>query len=317
MRHVVRRLAGLLRVDGALAAAIATRLWSGLAGIVTLAVIARFLGEIEQGYYYAFWSLIALQSFAELGLLIVVIAAASHEWAHLSFGSKGYLEGSPSHVARFVSLARFVSIWFAALASLFVVGAGLAGILFLDRPQYPEVSWRLPWFAAITLSGLLLLLNSALALLEGCNQIGPVNRLRLAQAIASSAVLWIALYTNLALWSIPAMLGTSVLVGVFYVGCRYRPLFKTIIKHSGGSDFSWRAEIWPMQWPLALQGMAAYFMYSLFVPVTFAYAGAAAAGRIGMALQIGMAVGGIASTWIAVENAANGYGVRAFPPSGV
>jgi hypothetical protein len=56
-----------------------------------------------------------------------------------------------------------------------------------------------------------------------------------------------------------------------------------------------------MQWPLALQGVAAYFMYSLFVPVTFAYAGAAAAGRIGMALQIGMAVGGIASTWIVVR----------------
>jgi uncharacterized membrane protein len=42
-------------------------------------------------------------------------------------------------------------------------------------------------------------------------------------------------------------------------------------------------------------------MYSLFVPVTFAYSGAAAAGRIGMALQVGMALAGIASTWIVVR----------------
>lgn len=297
----MRRLAHVFNVDGALAAAIATRLWSGLAGIVTLGLIAHFLGEVEQGYYYAFWSLIALQSFAELGLLIVIVAAASHEWAHLSFGPTGLLTGSPRHVGRFVSLARFVSKWFAVLAGLFILCAGMAGSFFLDRTQYQDVSWRLPWLASISLSGMALLLNSALALLEGCNQIGPVNRLRLAQAIASSVVLWTTLYADAGLWSIAAMLATSVSVGAAFVTYRYRGLLKTILTHTGGSDFSWRVDIWPMQWPLALQGVAAYFMYSLFVPVTFAYEGAAAAGRIGMAMQIAMAIGGIASTWITVR----------------
>jgi hypothetical protein len=301
VRRAVARAAGHLGIDGAVSAAIATRLWSGLAGIVTLVAIARFLDPVEQGFYYAFWSLIALQSFAELGMLVVVVAVASHDWARLSLDDRGALAGPPAHVARLVALARFVAAWFSVLAIVFVVVAGLAGLVFLGRSEYPGMSWRTPWIATIVLSGLILLLNAGLALLEGCNQVRSVNRLRLGQAVISSAVLWAALYLGYGLWSIPAMLATSAATGLGFVSWRYRRFLGSIAAHRGASTFSWRSDIWPMQWPLALQGAAAYFMYSLIVPVTFEFSGAEAAGRIGMALQIGMAIGGIASTWLTVK----------------
>lgn len=297
----MRRLLGIFHVDSALVSAAATRAWTGLAGIVTLLLISRFLGSVEQGYYYAFWSLLALQSFVELGLLVAIVSVASHEWAHLSMSGRGRLEGPPRHIGRLVALGRFVAAWFGLLTLLFVLIAGGAGYVFLARTGHADVGWRLPWLAAVVFAGGVLFLSSLLALLEGCNQVRQVYRLRLIQAMAASAALWFALARGWGLWSVGVMLGTSWLIGTVYVATRYRELVRAIAAGGSATDFSWRADVWPMQWPLALQGIAAYFMYSMFVPVTFAYAGAAAAGRVGMALQIGTAVGGIAATWMLVR----------------
>lgn len=297
----MRPLIGIFQVDSALVSAAATRAWTGLAGIVTLLFISRFLGSVEQGYYYAFWSLLALQSFVELGLLVVIVSVASHEWAHLSMSGRGRLEGPPRHVGRLIAFGRFVVAWFCLLTLLFLLVAGGAGYVFLARTGHAEVGWRLPWLIAILFAGGVLFLSSLLALLEGCNQVRQVHRLRLAQAVAASGALWFALAHGWALWSVGVMLATSWLVGAVYVAIRYRELLRAIAAGSSTSDFSWRTDVWPMQWPLALQGIAAYFMYSMFVPVTFAYAGAAAAGRVGMALQIGTAVGSIAVTWMLVR----------------
>ncbi|HKS58445.1 MAG TPA: hypothetical protein VJS12_24320 [Steroidobacteraceae bacterium] len=292
---------GIFHIDSALVSAVATRAWTGLAGIVTLLFISRFLDSVEQGYYYAIWSLLALQSFVELGLLVVIVSVASHEWAHLSMSGRGQLQGSPRHIGRLVALGRFVAAWFGLLTLLFVLAAGGAGYVFLARTGHVDVSWRLPWFAAILFAGGVLFVSSLLALLEGCNQVRQVHRLRLVQAIAASGALWLTLASGGGLWSVGAMLATSLLVGASYLVIRYRDFVRTLTGGRPGSDFSWRIDVWPMQWPLALQGVAAYFMYSMFVPVTFAYVGAAAAGRVGMALQIGTAVSGIAATWMLVR----------------
>ena len=42
------------------------------AGVLTIGFIAEYMDPVAQGYYYTFASLIALQSFFELGLYLVV-----------------------------------------------------------------------------------------------------------------------------------------------------------------------------------------------------------------------------------------------------
>jgi hypothetical protein len=54
-------------IDRAIAYSILARVWSSSAGIVTVLLIARFLTPAEQGYYYTFSSLVALQIVFELG----------------------------------------------------------------------------------------------------------------------------------------------------------------------------------------------------------------------------------------------------------
>ena len=48
------------------------KLWQSAAGVITIAFIAYFMDAEAQGYYYAFASLIALQSWFEVGLYFFV-----------------------------------------------------------------------------------------------------------------------------------------------------------------------------------------------------------------------------------------------------
>ncbi|MBT6902530.1 MAG: hypothetical protein HOA32_16150, partial [Nitrospina sp.] len=72
-----------IEVDRAVAFAILVKVWSLFAGPVTLYLISIYLSPEIQGFYYTFLSLIALQSFVELGFYIVITQFASHEWASL------------------------------------------------------------------------------------------------------------------------------------------------------------------------------------------------------------------------------------------
>src|ERR1700685_156002 len=84
VRHWLRRVLGL---DKAIGFTVLARAWSSAAGLVTVALIARFLSPAEQGYYYTFGSLIALPIVFELGFSFVILQMASHERAHLTFSS--------------------------------------------------------------------------------------------------------------------------------------------------------------------------------------------------------------------------------------
>ena len=79
--RILEGLRRFLGLDRAIVFTIMARGWSSLAGLVTLLLIARFLTGAEQGYYYTFGSLVALQIVFELGFSLVILQMASHERA--------------------------------------------------------------------------------------------------------------------------------------------------------------------------------------------------------------------------------------------
>jgi hypothetical protein len=87
-RRTRRWLHTRLGIDHAIGFTILARVWSSAAGLVTVGLIARFLSPAEQGYYYTFGSLIALQIVFELGFSFVILQLATHERAHLTISPK-------------------------------------------------------------------------------------------------------------------------------------------------------------------------------------------------------------------------------------
>jgi hypothetical protein len=265
---------------------LAYRAWQGGAGLLTIPLVAHFLASNTQGYYYTFASLVALQSFFELGMSIVISVFASHEWHKLSRGADGEIEGDPAAHSRLVSLGRFVFGYFGVAAGGFWLIAGTAGFFILSRQHEPGVNWMLPWALHATISAAALWFMPFLSLLEGCNEVARVAKFRLAQSVVSNLALWAALTAGFDLWSLPLFSAVSLAMLLGFLGVVERRFFRIFRSPPRGEKLHWKHDLLPMQWRLAIQGLFSYLSFPLFTIIVYLHAGAVEAGRMGMTLQI-------------------------------
>jgi len=285
LSHFGRWVVELLRraeVDRPVLFALLNRGWQLLTVPVTLLLIARYFSPEVQGFYYTFGSVLALQSFLELAFCIVIINVASHEWAHLRLDEEGNITGSQEALSRLVSLGRLVFKWYLVLTVIFILGVSSGGYLFFAGKSYPGIAWQSPWIVLVILTGLLLWIMPFNALLEGCNQIAQVNKLKFRQGLLNTLALWLTIRLGGELWAGVAVAGVNLGCNIYLLLIEYRGFFKPFFHPPQGGGISWRAEIWPMQWRLALSSLTSYLGWSLFTPVMFYYHGATVSGQMGM-----------------------------------
>jgi len=288
-------------IDRGVMYALLARSWQTVAGLVTLLLIARFFTPELQGFYYTFLSIIALQTFVELGFYLVIVNVASHEWAHLQLDHKGCIVGQPEALSRLVSLGRLIFKWYAVASFIFIVIVGLAGYIFFSQSFQNSIRWQGPWITLVFLSGLSLCTLPYISLLEGCNQVVIVNQFRLVQALLAYSSLWLIITLNGGLWGLVALTGVNFLSCLYLLLYRYRYFFEPFLKPPAGRCIVWRSDIWPMQSRIAISGLVNYFAFSLFNPVMFRYHGPVVAGQMGMCWQIVSAVQGTVSAWISAK----------------
>jgi hypothetical protein len=290
----------LLGIDRAIAYTLLGRGWGVLSGLITLWFISRYLAPAEQGFYYTFASVLALQVLFELGLSYVVMQFASHEMAHLSWSVDGKLEGNAKAKSRLRSLLVLVVKWYGAISLLIVIGILPAGwIFFTMNGHNANVSWQLAWFWLVLVAALNIFVIPIFAVLEGCGRVAEVARMRMMQGISGSIIAWLAFVSGGRLLAMPVMNTAMVIVALIWTWRGYSVFFKDILSaHLHDINISWKTEIWPMQWRVALSWLSGYFIFQLFVPVLFAYRGPAEAGKMGMSLSIAMALSTLAIAWV-------------------
>jgi hypothetical protein len=287
-----------LGLDRAVVFSLVLKFWQSGAGLLGLFLIGIYFPPEVQGFYYTFTSLVALQSFVELGLYLVITNLASHEWAKLRLNRDGEIEGDTHALSRLVSLGRFVFKWYAVAAIGFFLLAGVGGYWFLSNAKAPGIDWQIPWLLHIVFSSVLLWCMPFLSLLEGCDQVAVVAKFRVWQSLASSLGFWVAIVSGANLWAAPALSMLAAGFCVYYLIVSRRDFFRPFFKLPATTGMDWKLEILPMQWRLALQGVVNYFVFSLLTPVMFQYHGPVVAGQMGMSLQLVNAVQSVASIWM-------------------
>ncbi len=300
-RGLASRLSHLLGLDAAIVFTVLARGWSSLAGLVTLALIAHFLSPAEQGYYYTFYPLVNLQIIFELGFSVVILQTASHEAAHLTFGRDGTIAGPRASAARLASTLAKAVRWYSVAALVLLAVLLPAGGAFFSRHAVPgqAVPWLGPWIAAALATTFTFQIDPVFSFLEGCGYVPQVARARLAQAITGSLLGWLALRLHHGLFAPGCMIGGQALAGVCFLFTRRRLLRALLrMKVEPEERVSWRTDIWPFQWRMAVSWVCGYFTFQLFTPVLFAHAGAIEAGRMGMSLNIAGALSTIAIAWM-------------------
>jgi hypothetical protein len=291
-------------LDRAIAFTVLGRLLQGMGSVVTVLMIVRFLSPVEQGYYYALWSLVALQSVFELGFSFVILQIAAHECAHLHLHKDGSVTGSDVAHARLASVLQRAVRWYACAAVVMAAVLSIGGTRFFAAQQSgTSTAWQFPLQLTVLACVVTFALGPLLSFLEGCGQVASVARMRLFQSIISTSAAWAAMLSGHGLFA-PAMvlLGQGIVAAVFLYSRRSLlvPLLKLPTKDRA---VAWRKEVWPFQWKIAVSWICDYFIFQLLTPVLFAFRGPAEAGRMGVSMSIVMQLGGIILIWMTTKAA--------------
>ena len=294
-----RSFARLMEMDRAVLYALLARVWGFAAGPISAILIATKFTPTIQGFYYTFGSILALQTFAELGLGVAITQFASHEWAKLRIGENRKITGDPDSLSRLISLAKIAIKWYSIAAIIVIAGLTIGGYVFFSQSPTQNVSWKLPWISLCILSGINLFTIAIWSLLEGCNQVSNVYFYRLFQGLLGSLVVWSAILLGADLWTASIMTFAGLIYAGFFLRRNYWEFFKTLLLNkSEGPRISWRTEILPFQWRIAVGWVCGYFIFSLFTPVLFHYHGPVIAGQMGMTWSLVSVLSSLGSAWV-------------------
>ena len=297
--HPLQKLRHFLGLDRAIGFTLLARGWSSIAGLVTLRLIAKHLSLDQQGYYYTFGSLVALQIVFELGFSSVILQLASHEAAHLTIDPIGKVSGDRISHQRLASVLQKSIRWYVIASVLMVLSVIPVGIYFFSTHQQAAhpVSWLLPWCAVVLAAAFTFQVDPVFSFLEGCGFVPQVARTRFWQAFTGSLLAWTALLLHHGLFAPALLIAGQAIAGVAFLVTQRKLLLGLFRTQTGKNRITW-AEVWPFQWRIAISWLCGYFISQLFNPILFVYWGPAAAGQMGMSLTLMNAVSSVAIAWV-------------------
>ena len=296
---IVSRVQGWLGLDRAIVFTVLARGWAALAGLVSVTLIAHYLSSAEQGYYFTFGSLVAMQIVFELGFSVVILQLATHECAHLTLSPSGVIQGDPLAHARLASALQKSVRWYTVAATLMVLLLIPAGIRFFSTTQPVHgVHWLAPWILLVIAAGVTFQIDPVFSFLEGCGYVHHVAQARLWQAALGSVFAWSALITHHGLFAPAMLICGQALAGLVFLGSRRHLLGGLLRFNPGESRIDWWKEVWPFQWRIAVSYSCGFLIFQLFNPLLFRFRGPVAAGQMGMSLAMVNMLGSIAVAWV-------------------
>ena len=304
MIDLTRKISKKIGVDGAIAFTVAARVIQAGGGVVTLLFVAKSLSKVEQGYYYTFGSILAIQVFFELGLSNIITQFVAHETASLTWKDRISFTGPVESSSRLSSLLRFSINWFAIIGLLLVFGLLIAGYCFFNAYGKNDdvVEWQIPWIILSITTSLSLIVSPILAFLEGLGRVKEVAKIRMAQQMVQLTFVLIFFSLGLKLFSSPlAATLAFAIVPLWIVISEKRKLLVFIWNKLDQWHVNYRVEIFPFQWKIALSWISGYFVFQLFNPVLFATEGPVVAGQMGMTLAILNAILMFSLSWVSTK----------------
>jgi hypothetical protein len=273
------------------------RLFTTAASFALIAIAAAVLSPEEQGFFFTFLSMLALQAFLELGLGAVLTQYVAHEWAHLTAGDDGVVTGPPGHIARLGSLVHLARRWYLGVGVALVAVLGAGGFAFLSLANTSTTDWQLAWWLLVLAQAAYVQTVPLSGLLEGAGRVATNQRALLSASFFGTSVGIVGMLLGAGLLALPAMVATRALTANALLRAAASDLLAVRANPSAGR-IGWREEIWPLQWRLATSWLAGFAMFQSFTPIAFAVSGAVFAGQVGIAVQGLLVVQGLGMSWV-------------------
>lgn len=301
--RLINRLLNTLGIDGAILYTILARVIQASGGVITVFLIANFLSKEEQGFYYTFASVLAIQIFFELGLGGILTQFVAHEIAHIQMKDNTF-RGEQKHISRLVSILHFSMKWYAvfALLLLFTLTLGGGYFFYINTTNIEHIEWKTPWLIVSIFASANLLLSPMMAILQGMHKVKEMARLALIQQVITISISWLSLLLGAGLYVVAINVVVSFIVLIsLYTKTGYFKLLYTLWRLPIFEKISYWQEIFPLQWKIALSWASGYFIFQAFNPIVFAFYGPVVAGQVGMTLTILNAILSLVVSWTSTK----------------
>lgn len=304
MNQELLNIAHKIGLDKAIAYSSGARIIQGVAGVASIFFIATFLTGEEQGYFFTFGSILALQVFFELGLTGILIQFTAHEMSHLKINEDNTIYGDMRYVSRLASLIQFCVKWYAAIAILAMIVLSVVGYVYFACFSKNEgsVSWVVPWMLICVSTAIKIFQAPFSSVLMGMGFVKQMNKIIFYQQLIIPITMWIGLILGLKLYVLGIGYLLSVLLWTFMIwrdkSCQ---ILFGLYNYKVTERICYVNEIFPFQWRTAISGFSGYFIFQLFNPVLFATEGAVVAGQMGMTLQALNAISSMSMSWLSTK----------------
>ena len=275
--------------------------FSLLAAPVSILLISTRLNSNEQGYYFTFSSLLGISVFFELGLGVVITQFCSHEFGKLEWSKERDLVGDDIAKHRILGLVRKSLYWYFVMSVIMAIIIIPVGLYTLGNTHSSlSINYILPWILLIIIFSFNTALIPFIAFLEGSGRVSEVQKIRIFQTLIVIPITWGVLFFNGKLFVFFIEYFGYFSIISLWVLVRYRVILNQIInfKYLIEISISWRKEIFPMQWKIALSWLSAYFINYMFVPLLFHFQNPEVAGKMGMSLKLTGYIYIIGMAWI-------------------
>lgn len=297
----IKELARKIGLNKSIAYSSGARVVQGFTGVASVFFITSFLTGVEQGFYYTFGSILALQVFFELGLTGIMTQYVAHEASHLSQNETGIYEDEEKYRSRLASLLKFCVKWYSAISVLVFVFLMIVGYVYFNKygGVHSDVDWQIPWILICIGTAIKLFQSPLTSIFMGLGFVKDMSKAGFYQQIILPAFTWMGLACGFKLY----VMGIGFLLSVIYwqVFIVNKGLAKILINlwHTNIVEkVGYMKEIFPYQWRIALSWVSGYFIFQLFNPVLFATEGATVAGQMGMTLQALSAIQAFSFSWL-------------------
>jgi O-antigen/teichoic acid export membrane protein len=289
-------------LDRSIVFTILARFVQAIGGIITLLLVTSLLDRNEQGYYYTFTSILAIQVFFELGLTSIIVQYIAHEAAHLSWNNLEIV-GEEYHKSRLASIVRQSIIWVLLLTLVLIIVFFVAGrVYFSEYNAELGIHWQLPWLVLSIGSCLLQSTNLVLCIIEGLGKVKETARLRLILQILYSGLIAVFFLAGFKLLSAGITLVVSFVVTIFLlVYYRYWDMIVAIWRTPVTHKVSYRKEVFSYHYKIGLGAISSYLIYTLFSPILFATQGAVIAGQMGATQTFLTGILSVALSWYSTK----------------
>ena len=303
MVSALKKIANRIGLDKAILFTSSTSIIGAIGGMGSIILVVKYLTGLEQGFYYTFGSIAAIQVFFELGLNNIITQYVAHENSNLKWENDIQFSGEAKFKSRLSSLLHFSVKWYLSFALLLLLFLIVFGAFFFQKFDTSSgmVRWQMPWVILSFGTAINLIISPFIAFILGLGKVKEIAKIQFNVQVFRITILWAGLAFGWNLYVVGLSSIFSALFLLLIVLSKYKKTLSHIWKTEIIEKVHYRKEIFPYQWKIAMSWISGYFIFQLFNPVLFATEGAIVAGQMGMTLAVLNGILALSFTWMTTK----------------